>query len=258
MDVWVPSNAVILCFCLFLSHLSDISALKDSSNGTACQNLGTADLTRKMHESGKFNELYMAATLDDAAKNFPDLTDRRFYRSSQRYVCDQSCQDKTENVKRLLNGKGQQVDWPRVNSPTTPSPGIRAPPVAANAGGRKKREDNKSLKLENVGQSYVLYCSPEGFEEQQGYRRLCAGCRSVRELPDDYFPRFLNEVRCQGTQCVKDHGHCVQKFINFDILRNEGSKDCQRWVPYTVNVPVCCDCLLSSQSTIFLTMVQKE
>jgi len=255
---------ILSSLCLFFWFLQTL-AQSPAPNGTAgaCQNLGSSELMQKMRDTGKFNEKYMAETLDDAARYFPDLTDRHFIRSTQRYACDPACQEKTENVKRLLNGKGQQVDWPRLNVPTSsPPPGSNPnppPSVPATVAGRKKRDGDKSgLKLDNVGQSYLLYCSPEGFEEQQGYHRLCSGCRSVRELPDDYFPRFLNEVRCSGTQCVNEHGHCVQKYLSFDILRNEGTKDCQRWVPYTTNVPVCCDCLLSSQSTVFLSLVQKE
>lgn len=57
------------------------------------------------------------------------------------------------------------------------------------------------------GSSYILYCSPEGYEEKAGFHRMCGACRALRELPQEYFPRFLNEVRCGGTQCIKGNTH---------------------------------------------------
>jgi len=206
--------------------------------------LSAADLTRRLQDAGQYNDKYMAATVDDAARSFPDLTDAHFVRAAQGGECDATCQTRTDEVRRILEG-----NWPRVSSPPVP-------PQQPTAGRARRQAGN--VRVEKLGQSYLLYCSPEGLEEQPGYHRLCAGCRSIGELPDTYFPRYLNEVRCSKTSCVKEHGSCVQKYLNLDILRNDGTNECQRWVQYTASVPVCCDCMLASQSTVFLSLVLKE
>lgn len=52
-----------------------------------------------------------------------------------------------------------------------------------------------------LGQGLQIRCSKKGEEEQPGLHLLCGACRVIRELPADYFPRYINEVACSGQTC---------------------------------------------------------
>lgn len=49
----------------------------------------------------------------------------------------------------------------------------------------------------NTGKGYIVPfgCDKRGAEED-GYLRLCGACQAIRELPDDFFPPYINEVIC--------------------------------------------------------------
>lgn len=52
------------------------------------------------------------------------------------------------------------------------------------------------------GKSYAVYCTKAYNEEENGFRSLCSSCRAVRELPEEYFPRIINEVICKDGDCL--------------------------------------------------------
>lgn len=128
--------------------------------------------------------------------------------------------------------------------------------MTASAGGNKytSRYQKKSQKNElgNIGSVLKLYCWKDGDldENAVGLHRLCRACKSIRYMPDDYFPPLLNEVTCDGTGCLRNEGQCVQKYVSLDILKNNGTMECQQWSKVSVQISVCCDCQLRSDSVL--------
>ncbi|CAI5454941.1 unnamed protein product [Caenorhabditis angaria] len=105
-----------------------------------------------------------------------------------------------------------------------------------------------------IGESHVVPfgCDKRGAEED-GYLRLCGACQAIRRLPDTFFPPFINEVTCDTDKaCLYfydyPHGKCRQKHMNFVVLRNVGTKECQVWKKFNLNVRVSCECFVDEMS----------
>uniref|UniRef100_A0AAF5PJ75 Spaetzle domain-containing protein n=1 Tax=Wuchereria bancrofti TaxID=6293 RepID=A0AAF5PJ75_WUCBA len=95
-------------------------------------------------------------------------------------------------------------------------------------------------------------CDKRGGEED-GYLRLCGACQAIRRLPDTFFPPFINEVMCDDDKaCLYfydfPHGKCTQKHMNFVVLKNVGTDDCQIWQKFNLNVRVSCECFVDEMS----------
>ena len=89
-------------------------------------------------------------------------------------------------------------------------------------------------------------------------------CWTWRELPDDYFPRILNELSCQeGDYCLSGDtvvfvelidpsgwGQCQQQYRNVDVLRKVDG----RWVPTTVTTATCCESVSVSLFSVSLSL----
>jgi hypothetical protein len=91
-------------------------------------------------------------------------------------------------------------------------------------------------------------CDKRG-EEEDGYLRLCGACQAIRKLPETFFPPFINEVVCdEDRACLYfyeyPHGKCKQKHMNFVVLRNVGTPQCQIWQKFNLNVRVSCECFV--------------
>ncbi|VDL69292.1 unnamed protein product [Nippostrongylus brasiliensis] len=145
-------------------------------------------------------------------------------------------------------------------------------------------DDGLSPKQKLVGESHIVPfgCDKRGAEED-GYLRLCGACQAIRHLPETFFPPFINEVTCDSDKaclyfydyrswCSKHlidpvlewnrkmlaqakygqfrqrkldaHGKCRQKHMNFVVLRNVGSKECEVWQKFNLNVRVSCECFV--------------
>uniref|UniRef100_A0A0K0EV31 Spaetzle domain-containing protein n=1 Tax=Strongyloides venezuelensis TaxID=75913 RepID=A0A0K0EV31_STRVS len=105
-----------------------------------------------------------------------------------------------------------------------------------------------------IGEVYIVPfgCDKRG-EEEDGYLRLCGACQGIRRLPQNFFPPFINEVMCdEDKSCLYfydfAHGRCNQKHMNFVVLRNVGTSDCQIWEKYNLNVRVSCECFVDETS----------
>ncbi|WKY14243.1 hypothetical protein Q1695_000075 [Nippostrongylus brasiliensis] len=115
-------------------------------------------------------------------------------------------------------------------------------------------DDGLSPKQKLVGESHIVPfgCDKRGAEED-GYLRLCGACQAIRHLPETFFPPFINEVTCDSDKaCLYfydyPHGKCRQKHMNFVVLRNVGSKECEVWQKFNLNVRVSCECFVDEMS----------
>ncbi|PAV70453.1 hypothetical protein WR25_18948 [Diploscapter pachys] len=115
-------------------------------------------------------------------------------------------------------------------------------------------DDRNAPRQKLIGESHIVPfgCDKRGAEED-GYLRLCGACQAIRKLPDTFFPPFINEVTCDTDKaCLYfydyPHGKCRQKHMNFVVLRNIGTKNCQIWKKFNLNVRVSCECFVDEMS----------
>ncbi|CAJ0608733.1 unnamed protein product [Cylicocyclus nassatus] len=115
-------------------------------------------------------------------------------------------------------------------------------------------DENMAPRQRLIGESHIVPfgCDKRGAEED-GYLRLCGACQAIRHLPDTFFPPFINEVTCDSDKaCLYfydyPHGKCRQKHMNFVVLRNVGTNDCQIWKKFNLNVRVSCECFVDEMS----------
>ncbi|GMT05825.1 hypothetical protein PENTCL1PPCAC_27999 [Pristionchus entomophagus] len=151
---------------------------------------------------------------------------------------------KREAVLEELTRLMADLDENKMSS-TTPRPSTTtSAPIYETVGNRQKL----------IGESHVVPfgCDRRGTEED-GYLRLCSACQSIRRLPDSFFPPFINEVTCdEDNACLYfydyPHGRCKQKHMNFVVLRNIGTQECQVWRKFNLNVRVSCECFVDEMS----------
>lgn len=93
----------------------------------------------------------------------------------------------------------------------------------------------------------MINCVGRGEEEEEdeGFLNLCSLCWTWRELPEDHFPRLLNELVCrEGELCLSGWGECRQRFRNLDVLRRVQGD----WKPASLSTAACCDCKVRAGS----------
>ncbi|GMR61661.1 hypothetical protein PMAYCL1PPCAC_31856, partial [Pristionchus mayeri] len=152
---------------------------------------------------------------------------------------------KREAVLEELTRLMADLDEHKKTSTTTSRPSTTtSAPIYETVGNRQKL----------IGESHVVPfgCDRRGTEED-GYLRLCSACQSIRRLPDSFFPPFINEVTCdEDNACLYfydyPHGRCKQKHMNFVVLRNIGTQECQVWRKFNLNVRVSCECFVDEMS----------
>ncbi|XP_078577137.1 uncharacterized protein T16H12.9-like [Branchiostoma floridae x Branchiostoma japonicum] len=84
-----------------------------------------------------------------------------------------------------------------------------------------------------------VYCTRRGEVDQEHMLQMCSICHYFKMLPDDYFPSYLNEVRCDtDTRCLSGYGQCKQRTQSFTVMQQIGGN----WQPMTVSVDVGCEC----------------
>ncbi|KAL3101930.1 hypothetical protein niasHS_003339 [Heterodera schachtii] len=120
-------------------------------------------------------------------------------------------------------------------------------------GGRKQQRKQKQ-KQKMIGDVHAVPfgCDKRG-DSEDGYLRLCGACQTIRKLPDEFFPPFINEVACdEDKACLYfydyPHGKCKQKHMNFVVLKNVGTPLCQIWEKFNLNVRVSCECFVDEMS----------
>uniref|UniRef100_A0A915BQI8 Bursicon n=1 Tax=Parascaris univalens TaxID=6257 RepID=A0A915BQI8_PARUN len=125
--------------------------------------------------------------------------------------------------------------------------------------GRQRRESinepgtlervNSGISKGIVGTTVALQCDdPDQITISTNGYHMCKTCRVVRQLPEGYFPRVLNEVICAEGICLHGEGACRQRFLPFKILRNRGSSLCPKWRLITIDLRTCCDCIVHPNS----------
>jgi hypothetical protein len=115
---------------------------------------------------------------------------------------------------------------------------------------RKKRQT-----VSNIGTSSPLNCNyrrGNNMNDGSSYVGLCNLCNSVRTLPSQYFPRFINELSCQSSdnRCLSGYGTCRERYRSIEVLINYGTDTSPRYAQYSINTPVGCECQLLAGSAL--------
>uniref|UniRef100_A0A915L3K4 Uncharacterized protein n=1 Tax=Romanomermis culicivorax TaxID=13658 RepID=A0A915L3K4_ROMCU len=108
---------------------------------------------------------------------------------------------------------------------------------------------------ESIGNSTNLKCDYKKgdlVDEQSPYVGLCSLCWSIRTLPDNFTPRFINEKTCnyKDSDCLSKYGRCKQVYRSIDVLKNDASQEKPEWTQYTLNSPIGCECQVPQGSAL--------
>ncbi|CAJ0928112.1 unnamed protein product, partial [Mesorhabditis belari] len=138
----------------------------------------------------------------------------------------------------------------------TPAPIIILPFGKKAAKVRAKRQDTTpapSSTPQGVGERFDVHCSKKGENpDDKGMLSLCGTCWSIRKLPEDYFPRYVNERSCSSDNfCLSGWGTCTPSYRPVEVVRMVNG----RYVPATINSAQCCDCRVQPGSSIHALIV---
>ncbi|KAI1731343.1 hypothetical protein Ddc_00150 [Ditylenchus destructor] len=246
-----------------------------------CKRLSQPELVNELKQKGTYNPDLMAWDVSGVFR-FLDrsIIDQYERQAKSRKSSQQAFQRNVEALERLLEELNLQCN---VTAPdvvekisnltlveprrSIVSPSIRhtdeeirrkrniAEDLVHSFNSSKRRDDVFGFKKQKViGDVHVVPfgCDKRG-EEEDGYLRLCGACQAIRKLPDTFFPPFINEVMCdEDKACLYfydyPHGKCKQKHMNFVVLRNMGTPECQIWQKFNLNVRVSCECFVDEMS----------
>jgi len=112
--------------------------------------------------------------------------------------------------------------------------------VAASPGHSRKRRASPTL---------PEYKSPAGSIDINGLVNVCGSKSVVTDLGVDFYPRYLNEIVCDGTgYCLMGQGACVQNvmYLRFKraTLPEHTYNNIEDWTQYDQAVRVSCCCKL--------------
>ncbi|KAK0426068.1 hypothetical protein QR680_009526 [Steinernema hermaphroditum] len=231
-----------------------------------CDHFDEAALLTRMRDSGGFySDVYMAVDVPTASRTFPDLGARSFTLEAPKYVCDAECERNWHHVREscaqlvervrlagqaVASGAGREVGVGlRVvgEQEEGAARGVASGNRAAALGDQRRHRRSPS----RPGSTVALECdiASANLIPSNGYH-LCRTCRAIRQLGEDFFPRVLNEVICASEACLKGDGLCTQRFLPFKLLQNQGTRDCPKWRPTTIQLRTCCDCVVHPNSGI--------
>ncbi|GMT03135.1 hypothetical protein PENTCL1PPCAC_25309, partial [Pristionchus entomophagus] len=82
---------------------------------------------------------------------------------------------------------------------------------------------------------------------------LCSLCWGWRQLPEDYFPTYLNEVLCStDTTCLQGFGKCNAVTRSINVLRKKfDASGSFKYEQTTIDTVTSCECQVEYGSTIF-------
>uniref|UniRef100_A0A914URI8 Spaetzle domain-containing protein n=1 Tax=Plectus sambesii TaxID=2011161 RepID=A0A914URI8_9BILA len=232
----------------------------------------------------------MAVDVHSASRAFPDLADERFLQNYENYVCDAKCQREADNIRKQMLREDPPVTAPPVQQTAPPpifvpnnnwwhsgfwttgrvayvQPGVQ--PL-----NRKKRQERSHKVIDDmdasirknsgitkgvIGRTIAIQCDRHSDDNSvpPNLYQFCKSCTAVRQLPENYYPRILNEVICGEESCIKGNGKCQQRFLPFKVLQNFGTEECQLWRLVTINLRTCCDCLMDRNS-VFMRYFEQD
>uniref|UniRef100_A0A7M6DQS6 Cnidarian restricted protein n=1 Tax=Clytia hemisphaerica TaxID=252671 RepID=A0A7M6DQS6_9CNID len=125
-----------------------------------------------------------------------------------------------------------------------------------------RREAVMSSPIQNADGSVttVRNCFIKGTLTRNNNLRLCSECQAVTRLPDNVFPRFINEVICQPLdqpttnakqECLTGSGNCVEKILNIPFRKDTENLGVDRlfeWTTFNQPIRAACNCEIHQDS----------
>ncbi|CEF65671.1 Hypothetical protein SRAE_2000034800 [Strongyloides ratti] len=244
-----------------------------------CKISSDEELEKILKDSGVYSELYMAPNIKIASKSFENLGGKKFTQPLVKYTCDANCQAESRYIRKVMHAEPIKEIDPIVRNTIRNSIHKSIQSTSRTwwndnewkFNNRGKREDSTHminsdeiikeemrLRIENSGKAdgiagttIALKCNIDGMDNnpKNGYH-LCKSCSAIRQLPNNYFPRVLNEVICGEGSCLRKEGECIQRFLPFKILKNLGTSFCPDWQMVTIQLRTCCDCVIQPGSSL--------
>ncbi|KAI6190528.1 hypothetical protein M3Y97_00127800 [Aphelenchoides bicaudatus] len=100
-----------------------------------------------------------------------------------------------------------------------------------------------------IGTRYYLSCTEKGTSvDGSGLLSLCTKCWAWRELPPEYYPRYVNELVCHetDTSCLSGYATCGSGTQQLDVLRNDSGT----LVPISLAASTYCECQIRAGTTL--------
>uniref|UniRef100_A0A914EDI5 Uncharacterized protein n=1 Tax=Acrobeloides nanus TaxID=290746 RepID=A0A914EDI5_9BILA len=90
--------------------------------------------------------------------------------------------------------------------------------------GNKSKISQSSNANSIIGKRINVSCTAKGIDDGSGYIKLCSACWAWRELPSNYFPRYVNEVICddKDSECLSGYAMCRAGTRTFQVIKNGG------------------------------------
>lgn len=108
-------------------------------------------------------------------------------------------------------------------------------------------DDKRRKRQTSTGNRHIISCVNRGDSDDpdSDLVNLCTMCWVWRQLPDNYFPTYVNELICSETadsNCLSDMGACTQRSRNLNVLQNLGTETAPNWNPVTLSSGTSCEC----------------
>ncbi|GMS87322.1 hypothetical protein PENTCL1PPCAC_9497, partial [Pristionchus entomophagus] len=73
---------------------------------------------------------------------------------------------------------------------------------------------------------------------------FCSLCWGYRQLPEEYYPTYVNEVMCSSdTTCLKGYGQCSPVTRSVNVLRKRFDESGSfEWEQVAIDIVVSCEC----------------
>ncbi|CAB3397180.1 unnamed protein product [Caenorhabditis bovis] len=215
---------------------------------SSCQKYSEEQKYKMLEEAGGRNQMFMADSIDEAAKNFAETYPESVIdmpaadhidptSSKNQEDCDYRC----KMIKNALNSELQRRSNASIHRFSKRPVFSDAPMITGCSLGN----------FVPVG-----LCTDLGETVNVSFESLCSECHGLYMLNDNCFPKFFNAIRCnpQEMGCIFDsftdmaHGQCGMQELTFKVLRNNGDDNCEDWVVEQILLPVACQCALSRNS----------
>ncbi|VDM28769.1 unnamed protein product [Toxocara canis] len=101
-----------------------------------------------------------------------------------------------------------------------------------------------------IGSRHLIKCVARGQElDDSEFISLCASCWAWRELPSDYFPRYINELICMDGdhRCLSGYGTCQTGIHTATVLKNVSGM----LQPVNINTAAYCECKAQVGSPVY-------
>lgn len=242
-----------------------------------CDTKDPVVLESRLKNGGRYDCRLMATNITEMKEYFVNYVDDSYFTEAKPLQCKGDCPRRVKEIQSLFRrhgnlGRGkilfvppmapEHMDFDEYHRKTQDgrhtawqsTPGQKNPPILV----RISRAVRPAVDPKIFGVAHRIKCTERNGLSDQGdperFRTLCRSCWMIRTLPPEYFPKFVNENVCDGTQCLSNkndtYGACRQQTMELDVLKNLGSEGCPKWQEEKLTVRTGCACTVMTYSEL--------